>query len=203
MPREKLAIVLGIRPDIIRASLVLNSIRSHPDFDVFFIWSGQHYSDNLKDIFFRELGVKPPEVELNAGGDTDAEISAAVIARLYPVLKELGPEAAVFLGDTNTVMGSLAAAQLNIPVVHIEGCMRAYDWRMPEEKYRTMIDHLSDVIYTYFPEYLDQAVAEGLNPRNIVLVQNLIVDVLNEYYFKRKDRYDAMATDAFFSERGI
>jgi UDP-N-acetylglucosamine 2-epimerase (non-hydrolysing) len=81
--------------------------------------------------------------------------------------------------------------------------MRAYDWRMPEEKYRTTIDHLSDVIYTYFPEYVDQAVREGLNPRNIVLVQNLIVDVLDEYFFKRKDRYDAMASDEFFRERGI
>ena len=55
------------------------------------------------------------------------------------------PDVAVFLGDTNTVMGCVAAAQLNIPIVHIEGCMRSYDWRMPEEKYRTIIDHLSDV----------------------------------------------------------
>jgi UDP-N-acetylglucosamine 2-epimerase len=74
---------------------------------------------------------------------------------------------------------------------------------MPEEKYRTTIDHLSDVIYTYFPEYVDQAVAEGLNPRNIVVVQNLIVDVLNEYYFKRKQRYDDLATAEFFRERGL
>ena len=95
------------------------------------------------------------------------------------MLRDLNPDAAVFLGDTNTVMGCLAAAQLNIPIVHIEGCMRSYDWRMPEEKYRTTIDHLSDVIYTYFDEYKEQGVAEGLNPRNIVVVQNLIVDVLN------------------------
>jgi UDP-N-acetylglucosamine 2-epimerase (non-hydrolysing) len=100
-------------------------------------------------------------------------------------------------------MGCLAAVQNNIPVVHIEGCMRAYDWRMPEEKYRTTIDHLSDVIYTYFPEYKQQGIAEGLNPKSIVLVQNLIVDVLNHYYFARKSKYDAMATPAFFRDRGI
>ena len=150
MPRPKLAIVLGIRPDVIRASLVLNGLRRRPDIDVTFIWSGQHYSDNLKDIFFRELEVLPPEIELGAGGNTDAEISSQVIARLYPVLAELQPAAVVFLGDTNTVMGCLAVTQLNIPLVHIEGCMRAYDWRMPEEKCRTTIDHLSDLIYTYF-----------------------------------------------------
>ena len=203
MAKKNLAIILGIRPDVIRASLILNAIRERDDFDVNFIWSGQHYSDNLKDVFFRELNVKPPEVELGAGGSTDAEVSAAVISKLYPVLEELKPEAAVFLGDTNTVMGCLAAAQQNIPIVHIEGCMRSYDWRMPEEKYRGTIDHLSDVIYTYFPEYKEQAIAEGLNPKRIVLVQNLIVDVLNAYYYDRKHQYDEMADDAYFSDRGI
>jgi UDP-N-acetylglucosamine 2-epimerase len=74
---------------------------------------------------------------------------------------------------------------------------------MPEEKYRTTIDHLSDVIYTYFDEYKQQGVAEGLNPKNIVVVQNLIVDVLEEYYFKRKQFYDAMAAEAFFREHHV
>ena len=203
MSKKRLAVILGIRPDVIRSCLFLNTIRSDPRYDVRFIWSGQHYSNNLKDIFFRELGVKPPETELNAGGDTDAEIAAAVIARLYPVLEELRPEAAVFLGDTNTVMGSLAAAQLNIPVVHIEGCMRAYDWRMPEEKYRTVIDHLSDVIYTYFDEYRRQGINEGLNPDSIVVVGNPIVDVLNRYYYERQDYYERLANNAFFRRRGL
>jgi UDP-N-acetylglucosamine 2-epimerase len=203
MAKKTLAIILGIRPDVIRASLVLNQIRARPEVEVKFIWSGQHYSDNLKDIFFRELGVAPPDVELGAGGTTDAEVSAAVIRNLYPVLESMQPEAAIFLGDTNTVMGCLAAAQLNIPIVHIEGCMRAYDWRMPEEKYRTTIDHLSDVIYTYFDEYKAQGVAEGLNPGSIVVVQNLIVDVLDRYYFQRKKRFDEMATPAYFRDRGL
>jgi len=203
MEKKTLAIILGIRPDVIRASLILNSIREVDEFDVKFIWSGQHYSDNLKDVFFRELNVKPPDIELGAGGNTDAEISAAVITKLYEVLQELKPEAAVFLGDTNTVMGCLAAAQLNIPIVHIEGCMRSYDWRMPEEKYRGTIDHLSDVIYTYFEEYKYQGVAEGLNPKSIVLVQNLIVDVLNTYYFSKKEYYDQIATDEYFTQRGL
>jgi UDP-N-acetylglucosamine 2-epimerase (non-hydrolysing) len=100
-------------------------------------------------------------------------------------------------------MGCIAAAQLNIPVVHIEGCMRSYDWRMPEEKYRTIIDHVSDVVYTYFDEYKEQGVRDGLNPRNIVVIQNLIVDVLQHYYFGRPDEYEAMASEAFFRERGI
>lgn len=201
--KKKIAIVLGIRPDVIRASLILNTLRASSDVDTRFIWSGQHYSDNLKDIFFRELKVDPPDIELGAGGDTDAEFCASVISRLFPVLKDMNPEAVIFLGDTNTVMGCLAAAQLNIPIVHIEGCMRSYDWRMPEEKYRTVIDHLSDVIYTYFPEYKEQAVAEGLNPNSIVLVTNPIVDILNRYYYDVKDKFDKMATEDYFSKKGL
>lgn len=203
MPQKKLAIVLGIRPDVIRASLILNSIRATREFDIKFIWTGQHYSDNLKDIFFRELEVAPPDIELNAGGNTDAEIISSVITRLYPVLEGLAPEAVVFLGDTNTVMGCLAAAQLNIPIVHIEGCMRSYDWRMPEEKYRRTIDHLSDVIYAYFEEYKKQGVAEGLNPKSIVVTGNLIVDVLQKHYFDKQVFYEKMANPAFFRQRGL
>jgi UDP-N-acetylglucosamine 2-epimerase len=201
--KKKLAIVLGIRPDVIRASIVLEKIRAQKKHEIVFIWSGQHYSDNLKDVFFRDLNIKPPEIELGATGSNDAEVVASVISRLSPCLDTLKPEAVVFLGDTNTVIGCIAAAQLNIPIVHIEGCMRSYDWRMPEEKYRSVIDHLSDVIYTYFPEYKQQAIDEGLNPNNIILTTNLIVDVLNRYYFDVKDKFDELATPSFFSERGI
>lgn len=203
MRKKRLAIILGIRPDVIRASIVLEEIRAQARHEIIFIWSGQHYADNLKDVFFRDLNVKPPEIELGARGETDAELVASVISRLFPVLADIQPEAVVFLGDTNTVMGCLAAAQLNIPIVHIEGCMRSYDWRMPEEKYRTVIDHLSDVIYTYFPEYKQQGIDEGLNPDSIILTTNPIVDVLNRYYFDVKDKFDKLATPSFFKQRGI
>jgi UDP-N-acetylglucosamine 2-epimerase (non-hydrolysing) len=201
--KKKLVVVLGIRPDVIRASLILNKIRQEQDFETIFIWSGQHYSANLKDIFFQQLGVKPPEIELNVEGSTDAELTASVIQKLYKVLSDIRPVATVFLGDTNTVMGAIASAQLNIPIVHIEGCMRSYDWRMPEEKYRTTVDHLSDVIYTYFDEYKQNGISEGLNPKSIVVTQNLIVDVLQEAYFKKEQFYKDMATDSFFKEREL
>ncbi|KKQ78582.1 MAG: UDP-N-acetylglucosamine 2-epimerase [Parcubacteria group bacterium GW2011_GWC2_38_7] len=203
MTKKRLAIILGIRPDVIRAALVLEKLRAQKKHEIVFIWSGQHYSDNLKDIFFRDLNVAPPEIELGVDGNSDAEIVASVISKLSPVLVDLQPEAAVFLGDTNTVIGCLAAAQQNIPIVHIEGCMRSYDWRMPEEKYRSVIDHLSDVIYTYFPEYKQQGIYEGINPDSIILVTNLIVDILIRYYFDVKDKFDKMATTTFFSSRGI
>lgn len=203
MSTNRLAFILGIRPDVIRAALILNRLRSYEDIETVFIWSGQHYSDNLKGIFFRELNIAPAELDLQCGGETDADVVASVISRLYPVLSNLQPVATVFLGDTNTTTGALAAAQLNIPIVHIEGCMRSYDWRMPEEKYRTIIDHLADVIYVYDDEYKEQGIREGLNPNNIVPVGNPIVDILDHYYFSQKNKYATLATPEFFSGRGI
>jgi UDP-N-acetylglucosamine 2-epimerase (non-hydrolysing) len=203
MSSGKLAFVLGIRPDVIRAALILDKLRQYSDMETVFIWSGQHYSDNLKSIFFRELNVAPAEIDLGCRGANDAEIVAALVSRLYPVLQDVNPVATVFLGDTNTTTGALASALLNIPIVHIEGCMRSYDWRMPEEKYRTTIDHLSDVIYAYFDEYKEQGIREGLNPDNIVVVGNPIVDILNRYYFDEADKYAEMARPEFFSSRGI
>lgn len=177
-----LALVLGIRPDVIRASRLIKLLDDDSRCNLQFIWSGQHYSDNLKDVFFRDLGVRPPDVELGCGGATDAETTSLLIARLYKLFDKQRPQAAVFLGDTNTVVGCLAAAQLNVPIVHIEGCMRSFDWRMPEEKYRTLIDHLSDVIYAYLPAYRDNGIAEGISPARIVVTGNPIVDVIQAYY---------------------
>jgi UDP-N-acetylglucosamine 2-epimerase (non-hydrolysing) len=178
----KLAMVLGIRPDIIRASLFINHMRSFLGSDFVLIWSGQHYSENLKDVFFRELGVAKPDFELAISGNSDAELVGDLLPKLGKVLIELEPDAVIFLGDTNTVAGSIAAAQLNIPVVHIEGCMRSYDWRMPEEKYRKVTDHLSDLIFAYLPEYKEQGLVEGIPSENIEICGNPIVDVLQTYF---------------------
>jgi len=200
---KKLFFVLGIRPDIIRAALIMRYLAKAKDIDVTFVWSGQHYSDNLKDIFFRELHMPKPDIDLGCSGETDASIAGQIISKLAPVLEKYKPDAVAFLGDTNTTSGCIAVTQLNIPLIHIEGCWHSYDWRMPEEKARTMIDHLSDVIYTYEEEYKLRGVAEGLNPRNIVVVRNPIVDILNEFYFKQKNRLESLANSKFFKQRGL
>lgn len=203
MKKKSIVFVLGIRPDIIRAALIMRHLKKDPKIQVIFVWSGQHYSDNLKGVFFRELGMPKPDYELGCSGETDAEISSQLIAKLYPLLDKIKPNAIAFLGDTNTTTGCIAAAQLNIPIIHVEGCWHSYDWRMPEEKFRTLIDHLADVIYTYADEYKERGVAEGLNPKNIVVVGNPIVDILNEFYFKQKPKLEKQANSLFFSTRGI
>ena len=174
------ALILGIRPDVIRASKIIKLIDEFDEIELDFIWSGQHYSENMKDVFFNQLNVRKPNYEFDIDGKSDADIVASTITSLYEHFKDHRYKAVIFLGDTNTVMGSIAAAQHNIPIIHIEGCMRSYDWRMPEEKYRTTIDHLSDRIYAYLDSYKEQGTNEGIGESRIIVTGNPIVDIIFE-----------------------
>ena len=177
---KDLAIVLGIRPDVIRASKILKLLENQNEINFDFLWSGQHYSENMKDVFFNQLNVPKPDFEFNVDKSNDSTIVSSTIKNLFSHFETNKYKAVVFLGDTNTVMGSIAAAQHNIPVVHIEGCMRSYDWRMPEEKYRTVVDHLSDRIYAYLDDYKKQGLKEGISENIIKVTGNPIVDIINE-----------------------
>jgi UDP-N-acetylglucosamine 2-epimerase (non-hydrolysing) len=145
----------------------------------------------MKDTFFNQLNVKKPDFEFTVEKGSDASVVSSTIENLYSHFEQHKYKAAVFLGDTNTVMGSIAAAQHNIPIVHIEGCMRSYDWRMPEEKYRTVIDHLSDRIYAYLENYKIQGMNEGISENIIKVTGNPIVDIINENidYFESGSDY--------------
>ena len=188
---KDIAIILGIRPDVIRASKILNILEKQNQISYDFIWSGQHYSENMKDTFFNQLNVKKPDFEFTVEKGSDASVVSSTIENLYNHFDQHKYKAAVFLGDTNTVMGCIAAAQHNIPIVHIEGCMRSYDWRMPEEKYRTVIDHLSDRIYAYLENYKIQGMNEGISENIIKVTGNPIVDIINENieYFESGSDY--------------
>lgn len=200
---KKLAVVLGIRPDVIRASLMLRELKEKLGDGLHFIWSGQHYSDNMKDVFFRQLNVPEPNVTLELDTSSDTNLIGSLISKLGEELRRCHPEAVVFLGDTNTVVASLAVASLDIPIVHIEGCMRSYDWRMPEEKFRTTIDHLADVIYSYLPEYKQQGVLEGLDPERIIVTGNPIVDVLEQYFISGDVRLTEDEVQAYLAGLGV
>ena len=192
---KDLAIILGIRPDVIRASKILKLLKNQKEIDFDFLWSGQHYSENMKDTFFKQLNVPIPDFEFTLDTQNDSTIVSSTITNLYNHFANHKYKAAVFLGDTNTVMGSIAAAQHNIPIVHIEGCMRSYDWRMPEEKYRTVIDHLSDRIYAYLDSYKKQGLNEGISEKIIKVTGNPIVDIINENFEKFESGFTYLEKD--------
>ena len=115
--------------------------------DEVIVHTGQHYDDELSRVFFEELGVPAPAHELNAGGGTNTEQTARILAALEPVLVELEPELVLVYGDTNsTLAGALAAAQARVRVGHVEAGMRSFDRSMPEELNRVLTDHASDLL---------------------------------------------------------
>lgn len=201
--QPKLSLILGIRPDVIRASELIGILRSELGGSFEFVWSGQHYSKNMKDIFFDELSLPAPDVNLNTDTTNDGAFLASVQRELFNYFEESRPKAAVFLGDTNTVMGSVAAAATNTPIVHIEGCMRSYDWRMPEEKYRTTIDHLSDRIYAYLDVYKRQGIAEGIRDDLIMVTGNPIVDIIKNRFVDGDLSMNPTEFERFTGELGI
>lgn len=179
-PRFKVAVCLGIRPDVIRTSVLLKKMATHPNIDLRLIWTGQHYDHLLKDVFFEELGVPRPTVNLECGGGSHCSQHSRLIDGLGKYLEENRPDACLFLGDANAVIGCIAPLKMGIPVVHVEAGMRSYDWSMPEERNRVIIDRVSDVLYAYHEDHKIKLIREGICPTKIVVTGNTIVDVILE-----------------------
>ena len=173
--------VFGIRPDFIRSSLILKKLEAHPEVELQFVYTGQHYDENLKDIFFEELGIPEPQYNLDTKAGSHAQQHAKLISQLEPVIEEAKPDVVIFLGDANAVIGCITPLKMGIPIAHVEAGMRSHDWTMPEERNRVIIDRVSDVLYAYQHDYKCKLVQEGICPTKIIVTGNTIVDVLNEH----------------------
>lgn len=178
---HKIMTVFGIRPDFIRASVLLKKLEAHPEVELQFVYTGQHYDENLKGVFFRELGIPEPQYDLDTKAGTHSQQHAKLIEQLEKVIEEAKPDVVVFLGDANAVIGCIAPLKMGVPIAHIEAGMRSYDWRMPEERNRVIIDRVSDVLYCYQQDYKYRLVQEGVDPDKIVVTGNTIVDVLKQH----------------------
>ncbi|MBA3746306.1 MAG: UDP-N-acetylglucosamine 2-epimerase, partial [Solirubrobacterales bacterium] len=141
----KVVTVIGNRPQFVKAAAVSGPLRSAHD--EVLVHTGQHYDDELSTIFVTELAVPRPEIELGLGGGTNTEQTARMLGALGDILREQAPGAVLVYGDTNsTLAGALAAAQLRIPLAHVEAGMRSFDRAMPEELNRVLTDHAADLL---------------------------------------------------------
>src|SRR3954453_18265655 len=141
----RIVTVIGNRPQFVKAAAVSRPLREHHE--ELIVHTGQHYDDELSQIFFEELGVPAPARELHIGGGSVTSQTARMLAGLEPVLEELRPDMVLVYGDTNsTLAGALAAAQRHVPVAHVEAGMRSFDTRMPEELNRVLTDHASQLL---------------------------------------------------------
>ena len=156
----RIVTIIGNRPQFVKAAAVSRRLRE--TFDELIVHTGQHYDDELSQVFFEELDVPPPERELGAGTGSNTAQTARILAALEPVLTELEPQFALVYGDTNsTLAGALAAAQASIPVGHVEAGMRSFDRTMPEELNRVLTDHASDLLLCSTPTAVTNLEREG------------------------------------------
>ena len=143
----KLLIIVGTRPEIIRLSAVINKCREY--FDTLLAHTGQNYDYNLNGVFFKDLGLKDPDVYLNAVGKDLGETMGNIIARSYQLMAEIKPDAVLVLGDTNSCLSVIGAKRLHIPIFHMEAGNRCKDECLPEETNRRIVDIISDVNLAY------------------------------------------------------
>jgi len=171
--------VVGTRPEIIRLSRVIAKFDSI--FEHTLVHTGQNYDYELNDVFFSELGIRPPDVFLDAAGKSAAETIGQVIIAADDVLIKHKPDALLILGDTNSCLAAIAAKRRKVPVFHMEAGNRCFDFRVPEEINRRIVDHISDINLPYSQIARDYLLREGLPPDQIIVTGSPMREVL-EYY---------------------
>jgi len=167
--------VVGNRPQFVKAAAVSGPLRA--GHEEVLVHTGQHYDDTLSRVFFEELGLARPDVELNIAGGSNTSQTSRMLAALEPLIDEVEPDAALVYGDTNsTLAGALAASGADVPVIHVEAGMRSGDMRMPEERNRILTDHLSSLLLCSSEQAQENLREEGVRGR-VDVVGDVMVDV--------------------------
>lgn len=179
MKKLKVATVVGTRPEIIRLSRVLSKLDEHCEH--LLIHTGQNYDYELNEIFFSDLGVRRPDVFLDAAGENAAQTIGNIISKVDAVLAEHEPEALLVLGDTNSCLAVIPAKRRKVPIFHMEAGNRCFDMRVPEEINRRIVDHTADINLTYSDIAREYLLREGLPPDRVIKTGSPMFEVLNHY----------------------
>lgn len=178
----KIATVLGARPQFIKAAMVSKAFRLSAEIKEIIIHTGQHYDENMSEVFFQELNIATPAYNLDIGSGLHGLQSGRMLAAIEAVLLEEVPDWVLVYGDTNsTLAGVLAAAKLHIRVAHIEAGLRSFDRRMPEEINRVVADHTSDLLFAPTVMALKNLRREGLPDTCIHVVGDVMYDAAVHY----------------------
>lgn len=174
----KLLIIVGTRPEIIRLAAVIDKCRTY--FDTILAHTGQNYDYNLNGIFFRDLGLKDPEVYMNSVGDDLGSTVGNIINCSYKLMSQIKPDALLILGDTNSCLSAIAAKRLHIPIFHMEAGNRCKDECLPEETNRRIVDIISDINMAY-SEHARRFLAEcGLPKERTFVTGSPMAEVLHK-----------------------
>jgi UDP-N-acetylglucosamine 2-epimerase (non-hydrolysing) len=189
MKKFRLITLLGIRPDYIRMFKLIELLDKHKGgIEHILVHSGQHYDPELFGNFLKEFEIREPDIDLGIGltlkerGVSNHVYQVALLnERVFDLIEKQRPDAIMYLGDTNTVLSSITVARCGVPVIHLEAGGRSFDWRMPEEKNRIVIDGLADAMYSYLERYKELLLARGIEEFRVKVIGNIVVDAIEGF----------------------
>jgi len=175
----KILHVVGARPNFMKVAPVMSALEKKEGIKQVLVHTGQHYDENMSNVFFRQLGIPAPDINLEVGSGTHAVQTAQIMMRMENVLLEQKPDLVMVPGDVNsTVAAAVVCAKLLIPVGHVEAGLRSFDRTMPEEINRLLTDQISDVLFTPSSDGDENLLREGIPKEKIHLVGNVMIDTL-------------------------
>jgi UDP-N-acetylglucosamine 2-epimerase (non-hydrolysing) len=175
----KILVVAGARPNFMKIAPLMWEIERRLDIVTFLVHTGQHYDQRMSKLFFEELKIPRPDVDLEVGSGSHAVQTAEVMKRFEPVVLDQKPDAVVVVGDVNsTIACALTAVKLGVPVAHVEAGLRSFDRTMPEEINRILTDAISHWLFVTEPSGVANLRREGVPEGRIHLVGNVMIDTL-------------------------
>ena len=202
MSRIKVLHVVGARPNFMKIAPLMAAMARRPgEFEQTLVHTGQHYDATMSDVFFRELEMPEPTVNLEVGSGSHAQQTAQVMMRFEPVLQRYKPDWVVVPGDVNsTIACALVASKLGIRIAHLEAGLRSFDRGMPEEINRVLTDQISDILLTPSCDGDQNLLREGVSARKIHMVGNIMIDSLVQLLPKAEQRNRDARQQAGLSE---
>lgn len=171
--------IAGARPNFMKVAPIMRAMAEDGSFEQILVHTGQHYDNDMSKVFFDDLGLPKPDINLEVGSGTHAQQTAEIMKRFEPVVLEHRPDWVVVVGDVNsTVACALVCSKLGIRVAHVEAGLRSFDRKMPEEINRLLTDQLADLLFTTCDEADENLAREGVAPEKIHMVGNVMIDTL-------------------------
>jgi UDP-N-acetylglucosamine 2-epimerase (non-hydrolysing) len=158
---------------------LMRAFDANGDFETLLVHTGQHYDENMSKLFFEELGIPRPDINLEVGSASHAIQTAEIMKRFEPVVQDFGPDYVLVVGDVNsTIACGLVAVKLNVKLIHVEAGLRSFDRSMPEEINRLLTDSISDLLFVTEQSGIDNLRNEGINLERVHFVGNVMIDTL-------------------------
>lgn len=182
MGKIKLLNVVGARPNFMKIAPLMTAYRAFPEVEPTLVHTGQHYDEKMSDLFFRQLHIPEPQINLGVGGGSQATQTAAIMTAFEPVVLQYSPNAVLVVGDVNsTVACGIVAVKLGVKLIHVEAGLRSFDRSMPEEINRVLTDSISDLLFCSEKSGVENLRKEGRAGDNVVLAGNVMIDCVLEH----------------------